>query len=93
MSNLNMPLAVLRPELTAEHKAKLKQLGFNEVDLSEEGEVSLLLTDNSYGTGERAWTIGVPAWIATMLVSMGNGKIFDTVDDLIAALEADTSKA
>lgn len=93
MSNLNMPLAVLRPELTEEHKAKFKQLGFNEIDMSVEGEVSLLLTDNGYGKGERAWTIGAPASLIKMHVAMGNGTIFDTVDDLIAALDADTPKA
>lgn len=93
MSNLNMPLAVLRPELTAEHKAKLKQLGFNETNMSVEGEGSLLLTDDGYGKGERAWTIGAPAFLIKMHAAMGNGTIFATVDDLIAALDADTPKA
>lgn len=93
MSNLNMPLAVLRPELTAEHKAKLKQLGFNETNMSVEGEVSLLLTDDGYGKGERAWTIGASAFLIKMHAAMGNGTIFATVDDLIAALDADTPKA
>ncbi|WAK44721.1 hypothetical protein MRABP9_gp02 [Acinetobacter phage MRABP9] len=93
MSNLNMPLAVLRPELTAEHKAKFKQLGFNEIDMSMEGEVSLILTDDGAGKCERAWTIGAPAFLIKMQVAMGNGTIFDTVDDLIAALDADTPKA
>lgn len=93
MSNLNMPLAVLRPELTEEHKAKFKQLGFNEIDMSMEGEVSLILTDNGAGKGERTWTIGAPAFLIKMQAAMGNGTIFDTVDDLIAALDADTPKA
>lgn len=93
MSNLNMPLAVLRPELTAEHKAKFKQLGFNEINMSMEGEVSLLLTDNGAGKGERSWTVGAPAFLIKMQYEMGNGTIFDTVDDLITALEADTPKA
>ena len=88
-----MPLAVLRPELTAEHKAKFKQLGFNEINMSVDGEVSLLLTDNGAGKGERAWTIGAPAFLIKMRAAMGDGTIFDTVDDLIAALDADTPKA
>lgn len=93
MSNLNMPLAVLRPELTAEHKAKFKQLGFNEINMSMEGEVSLMLTDDGAGKGERSWTVGAPAFLIKMQHLMGNGTIFDTVDDLITALEADTPKA
>lgn len=93
MSNLNMPLAVLNPVLTDAHKAKLKVLGFDEINMALDGEVSFLLTDDGAGKGERSWTVGAPAFLIKMQHAMGNGTVYGTVDDLITALEADTPKA